>query len=154
MHISRTPDVLLWFNENSYRAKQGKLQGVTGQKLFYRAKTIWLPMFSYDTWKCHFSQTIVFLRVNFKNGKIYRAKTQKISANAKLLFEIFVKLKLNWNEMNVILSFLKMWPFFTHWHPMFHYAQLHKKTHFCQFVWGDTQVHFQISLNVLYETIF
>lgn len=37
---------------------------------------------------------------------------------------------------------------------MFHYAQLHKKHHFCHFVWGDTQVHFQISLNVLYETIF
>ena len=64
------------------------------------------------------------------------------------------KLKFIKIEMNVFLSFLKMWPFFTHWHPMFYYAQLHKKHHFCQFVWGGTQVHFQISLNVLYETIF
>ena len=56
--------------------------------------------------------------------------------------------------MNVILSFLKMWQKMTLSHPMFHYAQLHKKTHFCQFMWGDTEVHFQISLNVLYVTIF
>ena len=56
--------------------------------------------------------------------------------------------------MSVILSFLKMWLKITLSHPMFHYAQLHEKSHFCHFVWGGTQVHFQISLNVLYETIF
>ena len=64
------------------------------------------------------------------------------------------KLKFIKFEMSVILSFLKMWQKITLSHTMFHYAQLHKKHHFCQFVWGDTEVHFQISPNVLYETIF
>ena len=131
---------------------RGKVQGGTGQKCVYGAKLIWPPMFSYGSWKTHFSQIIVFLRVNFKIGKFYGAKLRKISANTKLFFWVFVNC--NWNEMNVFLSFLKMWPFFTHWHPMFYYAQLHEKHHFCQFMWGGTQVHFQISLNVLYETIF
>lgn len=79
-----------------FRASQGKFQGVSGQKLFLRAKTIWPPMFPYVSWKCHFSQTIVFLRVNFKIGKILRAKTQKISANAKSFFWDFAKLNLKW----------------------------------------------------------
>ena len=82
--------------ESLNRAKQGKVQGVTGQKYFYRAKLIWPPMFSYDSWKSHFSQIIVFLRVNFKICKFYRAKLRKISANTKLFFWVFAKLQLKW----------------------------------------------------------
>lgn len=78
------------------KISQGKFQGVSGQKYFLRAKTIWPPMFPYVSWKCRFSQNIVFLRGYVKTGKFLRAKTQKISANAKLLFWNFVKLK--WNE--------------------------------------------------------
>lgn len=75
---------------------QGKFQGVSGQKLSLRAKTIWPPMFPYDTWKCGFSQNIVFLRGYVKTGKFLRAKTQKISANAKLLFLKFCKIEMKW----------------------------------------------------------
>ena len=119
------------------------LYGIMGADL------IWHPMFYYDSWKCHFSQTIVFLRWNFKNRPNLGGKFKENFCKHKIVFWGFCKIAI---EMNVFLSFLKMWPFFTHWHSMFHYAQLHKKHHFCQFVWGDTQVHFQISLNVLYET--
>ena len=83
-------------HEKFYRAKQGKLQGVSGQIYFFRAKTIWPPMFSYVSWKVPFSQIIVFLRVNFKIGKFFRASLTKIFANTKLFFEFFVKLQLKW----------------------------------------------------------
>ena len=127
---------------------QGKVQGGTGQKCVYRAKLIWHPMFSYVSWKMRFSQIIVFLRVNFKISKFYRAKLRKIFANTKFIFEFCENC--NWN----VFCHFEMWPFFTHWHPMFHYAQCMKNHIFVNFVWGGTQVHFQISLNVLYETIF
>ena len=118
--------------ENLYRAGQGKVQGGTGQKCVYRAKLIWPPMFFYDLLKSHFSRIIVFLRVNFKIGKIYRAKLRKISANTKIFFEFLLKLHLNEKKATDVSL-----------------CTLMKNTHFCQFMW----VHFQISLNVLYETI-
>lgn len=143
MHISRHPDVLLWFVK--------KFTGqITGHHRAYRANWIWPPMFYYDSWKVPFLTNHSISSVQHEKWAKFTGQTQrKFLQTQNCFFEILQ----NWNEMNVFLSFLKMWPFFTHWHPMFHYAQLHKKSHFCQFVWGDTEVHFQISLNVLYETI-
>ena len=67
----------------------------------------------------------------------------------------YLKFK-NWNlwklKMSVILSFLKMWQKITLSHSdVLLWTKLSKKSHFCRFVCG---LHFQISLNVLYETIF
>ena len=139
------------FYYDSWNILQGKVQGVTGQKCFYRAKLIWPPMFSYDSWKMRFSQIIVFLRVNFKISKIYRAKLKKISANTKLFFWNFTNC--NWNEC-VFVIFWKCGHFSLTDTRCFIMPNCMKNHIFCQFVWGDTQVHFQISINVLYETIF
>lgn len=87
------PRCFTMIREISYRATY---RAATGQLLIYRATFNWPPMFYYKTWKSRFSQTIVFLRVNFKISQIYRATFEKISANTKLFF--WKLQNWNWNE--------------------------------------------------------
>ena len=92
LHISLTPDVLLWFNE----ILQSVSGQISGRLRAFRAKTIWHPMFSYVSWKCHFSQNIVFLRYNMKIGVISQGRISKNFCKHKIVFWDFCK---NWNEM-------------------------------------------------------
>ena len=109
LHILLTPDVLLWFNE----ILQGVSGQISGRLRAFRAKTIWPPMFSYVSWKCHFSQTIVFLRYNMKIGVISQGKNSKNFCKHKIVF---------WDFCKIAIAIEMKWMCFCHFWKCGHFS--------------------------------
>ena len=95
MHISRHPDVSLWF----MKIFTGQ---ITGHHRAYRANWIWPPMFYYDSWKVPFLTNHSISSVQHKKWAKFTGQTQrKFLQTRNCFFEFFVNC--NWNECNFVI---------------------------------------------------
>ena len=96
IHISLTPDVFLWVNKTLTGQNRAKYRAAQGKNIFTGQSWFDPRCFTMIHEKCHFSQTIVFLRVNFKIGAILQGKVEKNFCKHKIVFLSFCKLQLKW----------------------------------------------------------